>query len=64
MDDAQADRAAFDTAERLLGHGWSFPWARANHPQALTSGGSPPGTHSGTPGHGRDSTCEAGRSSR
>ena len=44
MDDAQADRAAFDTAERLPGHRWSFPWAQANHHQALTCGGSPPGT--------------------
>ena len=64
MDDAQADRAAFDTAERLLGAPLVLPLGPANHHQALTSGGSPPGTHSGTPGHGRDSTCEAGRSSR
>src|SRR6476646_7285044 len=59
MDDTQADRAASSTAGRLWGHRRSFPWARANHHQGLTSGGSPPGTRSGTPGHGRDWTVRS-----
>ena len=64
MDDAQADRAAFDTAERLLGAPLVLPLGPGEPPSGADFRRLATGTHSGTPGHGRDSTCEAGRSSR
>ena len=49
MDNAQADRAAFDTAERLVGAPLDLPLGQANRRQAQTSGGLPPGMRSETP---------------